>query len=94
MELKHAGWLCHHMLLHPRRDNSGVPGMRSTSADSAVPVVPVVSPCAHLVAGVLSDANLGVCSRLLPQQCALHVHTPTAHPPHTATPSLFQTIWG
>lgn len=44
--------------------------MCSASTDSAVPVVPVVSPCAHLVAGVLSDANLGVCSRLLPQQCA------------------------
>lgn len=45
--------------------------------------VPVMCSFAYLVVGVLPNANLGVCSRLLPWQCALHVHTPAKHPTHT-----------
>lgn len=53
--------------------------------------VPVMSPFAYLVVGVLPNANLGVCSRLRPWQCVrapcMCSHPPHTHPPHTCNTS-------
>lgn len=76
----------------PQKRQSGSP--RHAFHLHTLSAVPVMSSFAYLVVGVLPNANLGVCSQLLPWQCALHVHTPATSTTHLQYLLSPKTIWG